>query len=126
MSAVIRPLGEPLSELPAGPDLPGATAGPSFELYGTISAPVNPARAWLLFAERLADQAEVCDALSREVGAPPRLAYLTTNLRLAAATIKRGATLDGTQPWPFRAWLGAWDGDALCGFTSGRLEIPTR
>ena len=96
MSAVIRPLGELLSELPAGPDHPGATAGPSFELYGTISAPVNPARAWLLFTERLADQAEVCDALSREVGAPPRLAYLTTNLRLAAATIKRAAPAIGS------------------------------
>ena len=37
-----------------------------------------------------------------------------------------GATLDTAQPWPFRAWLGAWDGDALCGFARGRLEIPTR
>lgn len=89
MSAVIRPLGEVLTELPAGPEHAGKTAGPSFELYGAISAPVDPARAWLLFGERLADQAEVCDALSREPGAPPRLQYLTTNLRLAAATIRR-------------------------------------
>jgi len=37
-----------------------------------------------------------------------------------------GATLDTAQPWPFRAWLGAWDGDAVCGFARGRLEIPTR
>jgi len=36
-----------------------------------------------------------------------------------------GAPLDSTQPWPFRAWLGAWDVDALCGFARGRLEIPT-
>jgi len=91
MSAVIRPLGELLTELPAGPEHPGRTAGPSFELYGAISAPVDPARAWLLFAERLADQAEVCDALSREPGAPPRLEFLTTNLRLAAAAIGRAA-----------------------------------
>jgi len=91
MSAVIRPLGELLTELPAGPEHPGRTAGPSFELYGAISAPVDPARAWLLFAERLADQAEVCDALSREPGAPPRLEFLTTNLRLAATAIGRAA-----------------------------------
>lgn len=89
MSAVIRPLGEVLTQLPAGPEHPGRTAGPSFELYGSISAPVDPGRAWLLFKERLADQAEVCDVLSREPGAPPRLQFLTTNLRLAAATIER-------------------------------------
>lgn len=37
-----------------------------------------------------------------------------------------GAVLDTVQPWPFRAWLGAWDVDAMCGFIRGRLEIPTR
>ena len=37
-----------------------------------------------------------------------------------------GATLDLDEPWPLRAWLGAWDADALCGFAKGRLEIPTR
>jgi len=97
MSAVIRPLGEVLTELPAGPDHPGATAGPSFELYGAISAPVDPARAWLLFGERFADQAEVCDELSRQPGAPARLEFLTTNLRLAAAAIERAAP-----PFPAR------------------------
>jgi hypothetical protein len=42
-----------------------------------------------------------------------------------AGSADPGATLDTERPWPLRAWLGAWDGDALCGFTRGRLEIPT-
>lgn len=89
MSGVIRPLGEVLTELPAGPEHPGRMAGPSFELYGSVRAPVDSSRAWLLFHERLSDQAEVCDALSRESGAPPRLGFLATNLRLAAGAIRR-------------------------------------
>jgi hypothetical protein len=89
MSGVIRPLGEVLTELPAGPEHPGRTAGPSFELYGSVRAPVDPSRAWRLFHERLRDQAEVCDMLSRKSGAPPRLGFLATNLRLAAAAIRR-------------------------------------
>jgi hypothetical protein len=34
--------------------------------------------------------------------------------------------LDVEAPWPFRAWMSAWDADALCGYTRGRLDVPAR
>jgi len=33
--------------------------------------------------------------------------------------------LDPVAPWPLALWLGGWDADALCGFASGRLTIPS-
>jgi hypothetical protein len=36
------------------------------------------------------------------------------------------AGLDVDAPWVFRAWMSAWDADALCGYTRGRLEVPAR
>ena len=33
MAGVLRPLGRALTRLPAGPDHPGRTAGPTFEMY---------------------------------------------------------------------------------------------
>jgi hypothetical protein len=44
---------------------------------------------------------------------------------VVAGNADPGATLDLVTPWPFRAWLSAYDGDALCGFVRGRVEIPT-
>lgn len=31
---------------------------------------------------------------------------------------------DTQRSWPIEFWMGAWDADALCGYVSGRLEIP--
>jgi hypothetical protein len=33
--------------------------------------------------------------------------------------------LDPVVPWPLAFWLGGWDADALCGFASGQLTIPS-
>jgi hypothetical protein len=33
--------------------------------------------------------------------------------------------LDPVAPWPLALWLGGWDADALCGFASGQLTIPS-
>jgi len=89
MSAVIRPLGEVLTEIPAGSRFPGQTAGPSFELYTDLRLPAHQANAWTIFHERLAEEAEACARLSTEEGAPPRLRFLQQNLRLVARSVER-------------------------------------
>jgi hypothetical protein len=30
----------------------------------------------------------------------------------------------GSSAWVFTAWIGCWDGDALCGFMTGELTMP--
>jgi CDGSH-type Zn-finger protein/truncated hemoglobin YjbI len=66
MFGAIKPLGDLITTLPAGPEYPGQTAGPSFELFYE-SDYVLPHReaAWILLAERLRQAAEFC-----EPGAP--------------------------------------------------------
>jgi hypothetical protein len=34
-----------------------------------------------------------------------------------------GGTVDGS-PWLLNAWVGCWDGEALCGFMEGDLTLP--
>ena len=66
MSGAIEPLGDLVTTLPAGPDYPARTAGPSFELFYE-SDTVLPHReaAWILLAERIRQAAAFC-----EPGAP--------------------------------------------------------
>jgi CDGSH-type Zn-finger protein len=58
----IKPLGNLVTTLPAGPDYPARTAGPSFELFYE-SDTVLPHReaAWILITERLHQAAEYCE-----------------------------------------------------------------
>jgi len=66
MFEVIKPLGDLVTTLPAGPEYPGRTAGPSFELFYE-SDYVLPHResAWILLTERIREAAAFC-----EPGAP--------------------------------------------------------
>jgi len=95
MSGVVRPLGEVLTELPAGPSYPGRTAGPPFELFTDLRLPANRVNAWALFHERLAQAAAECESLATEPEAPDRLAFLAENLRLATAGVGRSRALGG-------------------------------
>ena len=54
MFEVVKPLGDLVTTLPAGPEYPGRTAGPSFELFYE-SDYVLPHReaAWILLTERI-------------------------------------------------------------------------
>ena len=63
MFDVIEPLGELLTTLPVGPEHPGRTAGPSFELFyqPDYLLPHRKA-AWLLMSEHLADAATLAQA----------------------------------------------------------------
>jgi hypothetical protein len=58
MYTVIKPLGTVVTRLPIGPDLPGVTAGPGFELFYQVDY-LLPHReaAWVLMEERLRDAA---------------------------------------------------------------------
>ena len=62
MFGAIRPLGNLVTTLPAGPEYPGRTAGPSFELFYE-SDYVLPHReaAWILLTERLRQAADFCE-----------------------------------------------------------------
>jgi hypothetical protein len=58
MFDVIGPLGRYLTELPAGPDYPGRSAGPSFELFYTSDYLLPHRRAaWILMEERIREAA---------------------------------------------------------------------
>jgi len=86
MFGAIEPIGDLVTTLPAGPEYPGRTAGPSFELFYE-SDYVLPHReaAWVLLVERLRQAADFC-----EPGAPcdPRvtegLRQIRTNLTAIA------------------------------------------
>jgi len=68
MGGVLRPLGDALTRLPAGPDYSGRTASPAFEMYYQMGNTV-PWRdaAWALLSERAATLSSHCaDSSARE------------------------------------------------------------
>jgi CDGSH-type Zn-finger protein/truncated hemoglobin YjbI len=62
MFGALKPLGDLVTTLPAGPEYPARTAGPSFELFYE-SDYVLPHReaAWILLVERLRQAADFCE-----------------------------------------------------------------
>jgi CDGSH-type Zn-finger protein/truncated hemoglobin YjbI/ferredoxin len=64
MLRALKPLGELITTLPVGPEHPGRTAGPSFELFYE-SDYLMPHReaAWALLEERLREAATFCDSV---------------------------------------------------------------
>jgi Ferritin-like len=67
MLRVLKPLGELITTLPVGPEHPGRTAGPSFELFYE-SDYLMPHReaAWALLEERLREAGAFCDGVRAE------------------------------------------------------------
>jgi hypothetical protein len=58
MYAAIKPLGTVVTTLPVGPDMPGVTAGPGFELFYQVDYLLpHQEAAWVLMEERLRDAA---------------------------------------------------------------------
>jgi CDGSH-type Zn-finger protein len=53
MTSVLRPLGEALTKLPAGPEHPGLSAGPGFGFTREIQLLPHKRSAWILIGERL-------------------------------------------------------------------------
>ena len=95
MFRVIGPLGELITTLPVGPEYPGRTAGPSFELfYETDYLMPHREAAWALLAERLDEAAWLCQAIQTGRGA--RIAGPLDPVRAALGDIAR--TLAGQLP----------------------------
>ncbi|HEX4098916.1 MAG TPA: ferritin-like domain-containing protein [Pseudonocardiaceae bacterium] len=90
MLRVIKPLGELITTLPAGPDHPGQTAGPSFELFyeNDYLMPHREA-AWVLLEERLREAVEFCRRIAADAAAPvaQRLAPVGAALDQLADTL---------------------------------------
>ncbi len=80
MVRVIKPLGEALTRIPAGPAHPGMTAGPSFALSRHVPLPRDQAAAGLLVSERLEELANELTAFARNPAAPSSLATVGANL----------------------------------------------
>ncbi len=73
MFQVIKPLGDLITTLPAGPSYPGVSAGPSFELFyeSDYLLPHREA-AWALLTERLDVAAEFCQQIvADQAGSQP-------------------------------------------------------
>jgi hypothetical protein len=87
MWSVIRPLGELLTRLPAGPSSPGRTAGPGFRLEGWTPLSTHQRAAWTVLRERLAELAGVAGGLGAVSPVLPEAAATLGRLaeRLAAA-----------------------------------------
>ncbi len=58
MKSVLRPLGEALTRMPAGPEYPGLAAGPGFGYTREIQLLPNKQSAWIIIGERLRDLAK--------------------------------------------------------------------
>ena len=89
MFDVIEPLADILTTMPVGPEHPGRTAGPTFELFYQPDYLLPHRRAaWLLMAEHLADAAVLADG---EAARDARFLPVAASLRAHAATLRAGA-----------------------------------
>jgi CDGSH-type Zn-finger protein/truncated hemoglobin YjbI len=71
MFQVIKPVGELITGLPAGPEYPGRTAGPSFELfYESDYLLPHQEAAWTLLEERLREAADYSERVRAEATPP--------------------------------------------------------
>jgi hypothetical protein len=71
MVQALKPLGELITTLPAGPEYPGKTAGASFELfYETDCVLPHQNAAWLLLAERVQQAAAFCGQIRSDAPGP--------------------------------------------------------
>jgi hypothetical protein len=81
MNWVMRNLGPVLTALPVGPEFPGRTAGPGFEIVRPAFF-ILPHReaAWKILHERLTTLADVSAALAKETS-PAVMTQMEDNLR---------------------------------------------
>jgi len=89
MFTVIRPLGQLLTTLPVGPNLPGKMAGATFEIYRTGYTLPHHQAAWSVFHERLSELAAYCGQLNAQQPAPPDLQAIEENFRRLAAVLEQ-------------------------------------
>jgi hypothetical protein len=82
MATVLRPLGNAITELPAGPSHPGRTAGPSFEMFYQMGNFIpDRGAAWTMLVERLGMLADRCHQLDARPGVPAAVGSAGARLR---------------------------------------------
>jgi CDGSH-type Zn-finger protein/truncated hemoglobin YjbI len=90
MFSVIKPLGDLIPTLPAGPEYPGRTAAPSFELfYETDYLLPHRGAAWALLEERLREARNFCERCRTSTAA--QLASVSGPLGEVSAALGRMA-----------------------------------
>jgi hypothetical protein len=87
MPVVVKPLGEAITELPAGDTYPGKSAGPAFGMSRHLLLPDAPRAARIVVVERLRELAEQGTRLAVHPSATPRLRRSVRNLEKLVATI---------------------------------------
>ena len=92
MSQVIRPLGDLMTTLPVGPDHPGRTAGPAFEVLRRVSY-ILPHRkaAWVVLHERLEELADYSASIRSPARVGERLERVTGSLKTVASMFEEGS-----------------------------------
>ena len=70
MASGLRPLGEALARMPAGPNYPGMTAGPPFGITQNVRLLSHRKAAWIFFLERLYDLSTRLTNLAKEATLP--------------------------------------------------------
>ena len=89
MFMVIKPLGQLLTTLPVGPDLPGKMAGPTFEIYQTAYILPHHDAAWIVLHERLLELAAYCGKLcDQQPKQQIQLETIKENLRRLAGVLE--------------------------------------
>jgi hypothetical protein len=76
MFVAIRPLGDMITTLPAGPSHPGMNAGPGFHFFRTLHTLPHRHAAWTIFMERLAELSRYAAELGARPEAPTVVAVL--------------------------------------------------
>lgn len=99
MASVLRPMGEALAQMPAGPEFPGKTAGPGFGYNRDVHLLAHKDSAWMFFLERLADLTQRTEAIVRTHAVPAQIA------EAAAALQAVGDHLVGYIPRQFAAGM---------------------
>jgi hypothetical protein len=95
METAIAPLGPLVTSLPVGPEHPGRTAGPMFEVfYATDHLLPNQRAAWTLMIERLREVADFATSCRNECppGLVVQLSTISASLRSSADRLAAAAT----------------------------------
>ncbi len=91
MAGVLRPLGEALTKMPAGPTAPGKTTGPGFGYNRDVHLLPHKPSAWIFFGERLTALAATARALVQPAAAPHELVEAASSLESIAASFSAAA-----------------------------------
>jgi CDGSH-type Zn-finger protein/truncated hemoglobin YjbI len=112
MFQVIDPLASLITALPAGPEYPGRTAGPSFELFyeSDYLIPHREA-AWAMLAERLVQAAALCGEIMTDCGVQTQAQLIPVAAAFSALAAALAAHLPESSPQARRANAAARPAD---------------